>query len=131
MFELVKFYQIHLHLKTCSKYRNEKCRFRFCKFFTNKTIITQPSADSVLVDVELQKNAIKKKNNILKMVKNYIDNELNPTKKGFIDSVVEDYQELKSVYEILVFLEISKYDYEEALSISADNKFATKFTFRE
>ena len=65
------------------------------------------------------------------MVKNYIDNELNPTKKSFIDSVVEDYQELKSVYEILVFLEISKHDYEEALSISADNKFATKFTFRE
>ena len=121
MFELVKTYQIHRHSKTCRKYRNEKCRFRFGKFFTNKTIIAQPLADSVPPDVKLQK--MQQRNNILKKVKNYIDNELNPSKKNFLDSTKEDYEELKSIDEILASLEISKHDYEEALSISDDNDF--------
>ena len=29
LFELAKNYQIHHHSKTCCKYRNKKCRFRF------------------------------------------------------------------------------------------------------
>ena len=65
------------------------------------------------------------------MVKNYIDNELNPTKKSFLDSIIEDYHELKSIDEILVSLEILKHDYEGTLSISDDNEFATKFIFCE
>ena len=55
LFELVKTYHIYRHSKTFREYRNEKCRFRFGKFFTNKTIIVQPLADSVLPDVKLQK----------------------------------------------------------------------------
>ena len=120
-FELVKTYQIHRLSKTCCKYRNKKCRFLFGKFFTKKTIIAQPLADSVPPDVKLQK--MQQRNNILKEVKNYIDNELNPSKKNFLDSTKEDYEELKSIDEILASLEISKHDYEEALSISDDNDF--------
>ena len=60
LFEPVKTYQIHCHSKTCRKYRNEKRRFRFGKFFTNKTIIAQPLADSVPPDVKLQKMQQKK-----------------------------------------------------------------------
>ena len=82
LFGLVKTYQIHLHSKMCRKYRNEKCRFRFVKFFTNKTVIAQPLADSVAPDVKLQK--MQQKNNILKKVKHYINNELNPSKKNFL-----------------------------------------------
>ena len=48
-------HQIHRHSKTCCKYRNEKCRFHFGKFFTNKNIIAQPLADSVPLDFKLQK----------------------------------------------------------------------------
>ena len=75
LFELVKTYQTHHHSKTCFKYRNEKCRFRFGKFFTNKTIIAQQLTDSVPADVKLQN--VQQKNNILKKVKNYIHDELN------------------------------------------------------
>ena len=35
LFELIKTYQIHRHSKICRKYRNEKCRFCFGKFFTS------------------------------------------------------------------------------------------------
>ena len=41
LFELGKTYQIHSYSKTCRKYINEKCRFRFGKFFTNKAIFAQ------------------------------------------------------------------------------------------
>ena len=53
----------------------------------------------------------------------YIDNELNKSKKNFLDSTKEDYEELKPIEEILASLEISKHDYEQALSISDDNDF--------
>ena len=84
LFELVKTYQIHRHSKTCHKYRNQKYRFRFGEFFTNKAIIAQPLADSVPPDVKLRK--MQQRNNILTKVKNYIDNELHPPKKNFVDS---------------------------------------------
>ena len=63
----------------------------------------------------------KERKNILKKVKNYIDNELNPSRKNFLDSTKNE--ELKSIDEILASLEISKHDYEEELSISEDNDF--------
>ena len=63
------------------------------------------------------------RNAILKMVKNYIDIELNPSKKNFLDKTKNDYVELKSIEEIFSFLEISWKDYEEALSISDDSDF--------
>ena len=65
----------------------------------------------------------KKKNNILKKVKNYIDNELNPSKKNFFDKTKEDYEELKLINKILASLEITKHDYAEALSNSDCNDF--------
>ena len=49
---------------------------------------------------------MQQRNNVLKKVKNYIDNELNPSKKNFLDSTKEGYEELKSIYEILASLEL-------------------------
>ena len=63
---------------------------------------------------------MQQRNNVLKKVKNYIDNELNPSKKNFLDSTKEGYEELNSIDEILASL---KHDYEEALSITDDNDF--------
>ena len=100
----------------------------FGKFFPNKTIIAQPLADSVPPDVKLQK--MQQRNTSLTKVKNYIDNELILSKKNFLDSTKEDYEELESIYEILSSLEISKHDYEEALSISDDNDFQIHYKRR-
>ena len=63
------------------------------------------------------------RNIILKKVKNYIDNEFNPSKKNFLDKANDAYVELKSIEEILSLLEISPKDYQEALSISDDSGF--------
>ena len=70
---------------------------------------------------------MQQRNYILKKLKNYNDNELNPSKKNFLDSTKEDYEELKSIVEIRTSLGISKHDYEEALSIPDDNDFHTHY----
>ena len=66
--------------------------------------MAQPLADSVPPDVKLQK--MQQRNNILKKVKSYIDNQLNLSKKNFLDSTKKDYEVLKSTDEILASLEI-------------------------
>ena len=54
---------------------------------------------------------------LLKKFKQYIDTELNPSKKKFYDKLRDDYQDVKSIDEILKYLEISKCDFEQALSV--------------
>ena len=49
--------------------------------------MAQPLADSVPPDVKLKK--MQQRNNIVKKVKDYIDNELDPSKKNFLDSTKE------------------------------------------
>ena len=90
-------------------------------FFATGTIIAQPLEDSVSEDIKRAK--MQYRNTILKKVKNYIDNEFNPSKKNFLDKANADYVELKSIEEILSLLEISPKDYQEALSISDDSGF--------
>ena len=43
--ELVKLYQLHRHSKTCRKYKNEACRFKFGKFFSKETPLAEPLPD--------------------------------------------------------------------------------------
>ena len=52
-------------------------------------IIAQPLEDSVPEYIKRAK--IQYKNTILKKVKNYIDNKLNPSKKNFINNTKDDY----------------------------------------
>ena len=42
LFHLVTTCQVHSHSKSCRKYKNEKCRYHFGKFFTERTIISFP-----------------------------------------------------------------------------------------
>ena len=93
--ELVKTYQIHHYLTTFRNYKNEKCRFHFGKFFTTITIIVEPLANFVPGDIKRAKMQYRK--TILKKVKNYIGNELNPSKENFVDKTKDEYVELKSI----------------------------------
>ena len=72
---------------------------------------------------EIKIQVLKNGNVLLTKVKRYIDTELNPSKRNFFDSLRNDYEELKSIDEILGLLEISKVEYEAALSISEDKYF--------
>jgi len=48
LFKLVKTYQLHRHSRTCVKNRKSKdCRFRFGRFFTERSIIAEPIPETV------------------------------------------------------------------------------------
>ena len=48
LFDLVTTYQVHSHSKSCRKYKNEKYRYHFGKFFTERTIISLPLPNHLL-----------------------------------------------------------------------------------
>ena len=121
LFELVKTYQIHAHSRTCWKYNKNECRFSYGRFFSSKTIISKPLEPHLSKD-EKQEILIWRKM-LLKKVKNYIDNFLNPEKVNIIDPRKDNFQEPPSIIEILNQLDILEDDYYKALSISKDDDF--------
>ena len=121
LFELVKTFQVHKHSKTCRKYRNDKCRFNFGKFFTTRTIIAEPLPENMTEEVKFQ--VLRTRSELLNKVKRYIDSELNPSKINLYDCSREDYAKTKTIDQILALLDISKNDYEAALTISEDKDF--------
>ena len=69
---------------------------------------------------EIKNQVLKNGSDLLSKVKRYIDTELSPSKMILYDSTRSDYEVVKTIEEILSLLEISKEDYEAALSISKD-----------
>ena len=119
LFHLVKTYQIHAHSRTCWKYKQNECRFSYGRFFSSKTIIAKPiepylSNEEKIALLEWRKELLKK-------VKDYIDNNLNPEKINVIDPGKENYVQPLTIKAILNELEILEDDYYKALSISKDD----------
>ena len=75
-FDLVKTFQIHRHTKACQRYKNVCCRFHSGKFFTDKTIVVETLPDEMPRNEKLA--ILEIENFILKKMKTYIDEELNP-----------------------------------------------------
>ena len=117
----MKIYKFHRYSKTCRKYRSEYCRFHLGKFFTNRTITAQPFSDSLSVD---EKNEIMgSRKLLLKKVKQYIDTELNPSKKILTASQGMSMKKLRQLINSWKFLGISKFDHEQKLPNSDDSDF--------
>ena len=108
LFELVKTYQLHRHSNTCKKYKNESCRFHFGRFFTEKTIIGKPLPGNL--PEEERKNILAWRERILKKVKVFIDEELNPAKCNFYDKTRDAYFEPKTIGHSLTDLNVEKVD---------------------
>ena len=121
LLEFVKIFQVLRHSKRCRKYRNDKCRFNFGKFFTDMTIVAEPLPEDM--PEEIKNQVLKNRSDLLSKVKRYIDTELKPSKKDLYDSTRSDYEVVKTIEEILSLLDISKEDYEAALSISEDSDY--------
>ena len=78
LFDLVTTYQVHSHSKSCRKYKNEKRRYHFGKFITERTIISLRLPNHLQDTVK--NNILTERERILSMVKNYIDTHLDPRK---------------------------------------------------
>ena len=71
LFPLTTAYQVHYHLKSWRKYKNQTCRCNFGKFFSNKTNIAVPLSSDMPGN---ERNIfLEKRELILKTVKRYID----------------------------------------------------------
>ena len=121
LFELVKTYQIHRHSKSCRKYKNDKCRFNFGRFFLDRTIIAQLLSSDL--SESQKKEILLKRKETLNIVSGYINEYLNPSKYNFYDPLKEDFVEPKSISEILTDLGVSVDAYYSALEISDDTDF--------
>ena len=77
---LVKLYQLHRHSRTCRKYQNEHCRFKFGKFFAKETLVAEPSPENNAIKEYVKEDILHAKNEILDKVKDYIKTILNPSK---------------------------------------------------
>ena len=82
--------------------------------FYGKTIIAKPLHSKF--SSNKKQEILTWRNTLLRQVKNYIDNNLNPAKVSMIDPTKDNFTQLLSVKEILDELEISKEDYYRALS---------------
>lgn len=111
--ELVKKYQTHSHSKSCRKYKNIACRYNFGQFFTDSTVVAEPLPDDL--DEETKAAALKRRKEILSLVKQKIDEVLNPS--------IQEYNPTLSKEDIFKDVGISKQDYEWALSVSPDSDY--------
>ena len=111
--EFVSKYQIHRHSRTCRKYKNIPCHFNFGKYFSKETIIAEPLPEDM--DNSEKLTLLPRRTEILKKVKSYINEYLDPCKPSFVENI--------KITEILNTLEIIEEHYYKALSISATQDF--------
>ena len=108
---LVKTYQTHSHSKSCRKYRKDKCRFNFGKFFSRDTLIAKPIDTSIHSEEEKNEILINR-SVVLDKVETFINSFLNPFKEGFNPNL--------SIPEILEILNCPEETYYHYLMISPD-----------
>ena len=116
LFELVKTSQVHAESKTCWKYNKNECQFSYGRYFTDKTVTAKP-LDRKFSDDEKQE-VLTWRNVLLKQVKSYVDNNLNPAKVNVIGPTKDNFSQSLSVKQILDEVEISADGCYRALPIS-------------
>ena len=109
IFKLVKTCQVHAHSRICWKYNKNERHFSYDCYFIDKTIIAKPLGSKF--SNEEKQEILTMRNTLLRQVKRYIDNNLNPTKVNVIDPTKDNFTQLLSVKETLDELKISKDDY--------------------
>lgn len=121
LFGLVKTFQIHCYIKICQKYKNGNCRFHYGSFFTDKTIIAERLPDEIPTIAKL--TILEKWNFILKKMRTYIDEELNPAQCNNYNPLKKYSQKPKTIDQMLDHLNIINSEYERALSILEEDSF--------
>ena len=103
MFTLVKTFQIHSHSRTCWKYKKNKCRFSYVRFFSDRTIISKPLDYSL--SSEQKSDMMNWRRTVLGKVKEHINDKLYPVK------VKDPSRAPPTIKETLLELSISSEEY--------------------
>ena len=108
LYELVNMYEVHRHSKSCRKYKNVQCRFNFGQLFTEETILAEPLPQDL--DETIKSKMLENRRQILSLVKQKVDEVLNPSLSTYDSSLSED--------DIFNSIGISREEYYSALTIS-------------
>ena len=109
LFELA----VNAYSRTRRKHNKNECRPPNSRNPTEKTTTGKPP-DSKFNNDE-KKEVLTWRNTLLRQVKSYIDNNLNPAKVNMIDPTKENFTQPLHIKEILDEFEISMDDYYRAL----------------
>ena len=96
-------------------YNKNECRFSYGRFFTEKTIIAKPFDSEISKDKKQE--ILTWRNAVLGKVKDYIDDNLNPSKVNVVDPTKDNFTQPLTIQEIVNELEISEDDCYKSLSI--------------
>ena len=99
IFKLVKTCQVHVHSRICWKYNKNEHQFSCGYYFIDKTTIAK-ALGSKFSNEEKQK-ILTTRNTLLRQVKRYIDNNLNPSNVYVIDPTKDNFTQLLSIKETL------------------------------
>lgn len=113
LYEFVKKYQTHCQNKSCRKHKNTACSFNYGKFFTVSSMVAEPLLDDM--DEEIKAAALSRKKGILFLVKQKVDEVLNPTEPEYLPTLSKE--------NILQVIGIIEEQYQWALSISPDSDY--------
>ena len=72
---------------------------------------------------DLKNSILNEQKRILSTVKQYIDSTLDPRRKNILNSFKENFEEVPSIQNILMELNITEEEYYNALSISSNSDF--------
>ena len=128
LYKLVTTYQLHRLPKTCRKDKNQSCKFQFGRFFSNRTIATEPLPSNMPENVNLI--ILENRKQVLCQVTDDINSYLNPAKVNFCDSFQDNFVVIKWISEILNELGIDELEDKRALEISDEISFKTPYQLR-
>ena len=92
--------------------------------FSEKTIVAEPLSENMPEEIKVL--VLRKRNEILDKVRDYINSFLSPSKMIFYDPTCNGLIEIKSVSKVLEELSITEKEYENALNIS-NNSYQVHF----
>ena len=111
-----KLRQGHRHSKTCRKYKDQICRFNVGKSVTSPTNVAEPLPENMPEKEKIL--LLQKQSDILKKVKYYINNYVNPFKVNFFELSRDNFRQENFVSEVFTENTIDKKEYENALKMS-------------
>ena len=86
----------------------KKIDFIFGSYFTDHTIIARPL--EATLSCAKKREILSERSRVLKLVSEYINNQLNRSKHNINDHTKEEYEQVKSIEEKLDLLHISVYE---------------------
>ena len=104
------------HRHSCRKYKDQICRFNVGKSVTSCSNVAEPFPEKMADNQKIL--LLQKQSDILKKVKHYTNNYLNPFKLNIFDLSRDNYRQVNFTSEAFTEMTIDENEYKNALKMS-------------